>query len=964
MAEMTEEQFKQKVIDVLDEVGANVASSQDIDQVEQITDNITLPGVELDSQGSVVRYVSAKMVIFKNYLNAVIAVFYGWFGHDDTEGIQKTWKDWFSDTLATGVRKIWNTWFGEAPTQESEGSGVQKEWAGLKTDAVTATNAANTAASSVHDAIDQANTAAQNANNAAGRADTSRQQIEQNESTRQSQESTRQQNESTRQSQESTRQQNESTRQSQESARETRATSDHTRAEGDHTTATGDHTTAGTDHTRAEDDHTRAEQDHSRAETDHTRADNDHDASVQATEEASNVNADLTGMTVTITDRNGVSRNVNIGFEITQDHVYPSVAAMKADAAYVLPGQFCMIATTDPTSADNAQLWTRNSSSPNSSHPFTFLSDLDQASTAAWADWMENYKPVIIADHQTAEGDHTRAESDHTRAEQDHTRAENDHSTASSDHTRAESEHTRAEQDHSTAVDDHTQAGQDHTRAENDHTTATDDHGIAELDHETAVDDHDRAETDHSRAEGDHTTATGDHTQAGQDHDRAEQDHSTASTDHTRAETDHDRADDDHDTATADHTRAEGDHSIATGDHSTAQADHTTATGDHSRAELDHSRAETDHSTAMGDHDTATSDHTTADTDHNRAEQDHSRAETDHSAAVDATAYATEQGDYAKEWNDHPPFIGNGTTGDLNYWYLYDITTEQYVKGPYAKGDNLDWDSMTQADKDRLIQELLQTLEDSGFDAVPTENSSKPVRSGGIYDAIQDEVEAREQAVSDEVSARQQAVSAEAQARQGADDALLDAITAEETRAKAAEKQNADDIDAIEALIPQQATSSNQLADKAFVNSSVATATATFRGTYNLVSDLNLTVGATELQIASALAAKMTALSITPDNNDYSFVQIPTATDKPTEIARVDRYKYNGTAWMLEYSLNNSGFNAAQWEAINSYITSELVTKLIALPTNAQLTLLLSGKQDNLTFASIATCEAIVDELT
>ena len=307
-------------------------------------------------------------------------------------------------------------------------------------------------------------------------------------------------------------------------------------------------------------------------------------------------------------------------------------------------------------------------------------------------------------------------------------------------------------------------------------------------------------------------------------------------------------------------------------------------------------------------------------------------------------------------WNDNPPYVADGTQahpGDTNYWYLYDITTEQYVKGPYAKGDNLNWDDMTPAEKQRLIDEVLQTLEESGFDAVPTENSSKPVRSSGIYDAIQDEVEAREQAVS-----------TEAQARQGADDALLDAITAEETRAKAAEKANADDIDDIEALIPQQATSSNQLADKAFVNSSVATATATFRGTYNLVSDLNLTVGATELQIAAALAAKMTALSITPDNNDYSFVQIPTATDKPTEIARVDRYKYNGTAWMLEYSLNNSGFTAAQWEAINSYITTELVTKLIALPTNAQLTLLLAGKQDNLTFAKETLCRTAAAEIS
>ena len=125
------------------------------------------------------------------------------------------------------------------------------------------------------------------------------------------------------------------------------------------------------------------------------------------------------------------------------------------------------------------------------------------------------------------------------------------------------------------------------------------------------------------------------------------------------------------------------------------------------------------------------------------------------------------------------------------------------------------------------------------------------------------------------------------------------------------------------ALIPSQASSSNQLADKAFVNSSIATATATFRGTYNLVSDLSLTTSATQQQIAAALATKMTALSITPDTNDYAFVQVPAADDTPTVIARVDRYKFNGSAWAYEYSLNNSGFTAAQWAAINSGITAE-----------------------------------------
>ena len=192
----------------------------------------------------------------------------------------------------------------------------------------------------------------------------------------------------------------------------------------------------------------------------------------------------------------------------------------------------------------------------------------------------------------------------------------------------------------------------------------------------------------------------------------------------------------------------------------------------------------------------------------------------------------------------------------------------------------------------------------------------------------------------------------ETQAREQADQTLQQHIDSEEVRAKAAEKQNADDIDAeeaariaadnsINAKIPAAASAQNQLADKQFVNQSIQTATAVFRGTYNLVSDLHLEVGASRADIIEALGATISGA----DNNDYCFVQIPTATATPTEIAAIDRYKFNGSAWAYEYTLNNSGFTAAQWDAINSTITSGLVAKLSALPTNAELTTLLAGKQ-------------------
>ena len=190
--------------------------------------------------------------------------------------------------------------------------------------------------------------------------------------------------------------------------------------------------------------------------------------------------------------------------------------------------------------------------------------------------------------------------------------------------------------------------------------------------------------------------------------------------------------------------------------------------------------------------------------------------------------------------------------------------------------------------------------------------------------------------------ALQNAIDDEEGARQQGDNTLQGNIDAEETRAKAAEKQNADDIDAIEEKIPAAASAQNKLVDQNLMNSSIATATATYRGAYNLVSDLSLTIAATHEQVATALAGAIA----TADNNDYCFVQIPVDDATPTVIARVDRYKFDGTAWSYEFSLNNSGFTQAQWDALNSGITSGLVTKLTALPTEAELSALLLGKQN------------------
>lgn len=126
-----------------------------------------------------------------------------------------------------------------------------------------------------------------------------------------------------------------------------------------------------------------------------------------------------------------------------------------------------------------------------------------------------------------------------------------------------------------------------------------------------------------------------------------------------------------------------------------------------------------------------------------------------------------------------------------------------------------------------------------------------------------------------------------------------------------------DRLDDIEELIPNEATESNKLADKNFVNSSIATNTAYFKGTLDATTDLGLTKPASHADIVTALNAH--TFSPVPTNNDYCFV---VNSDEDSDVI-YDRFKYvTGSGWSYEYSLNNSSFTAAQWASINSGITS------------------------------------------
>lgn len=135
----------------------------------------------------------------------------------------------------------------------------------------------------------------------------------------------------------------------------------------------------------------------------------------------------------------------------------------------------------------------------------------------------------------------------------------------------------------------------------------------------------------------------------------------------------------------------------------------------------------------------------------------------------------------------------------------------------------------------------------------------------------------------------------------------------------------------IEDKIPAQASSSNQLADKDFVNSSIATNTATFRGTFNSVAELE-------------------AYSGEKDNNDYAFV---TGVDSLGNTY-YDRYKYNGSSWVYEYRLNNSSFTSAQWASINSGATTANIGQIAT--NTSDISSLQTSKQD--VISDLATIRA------
>ena len=214
-----------------------------------------------------------------------------------------------------------------------------------------------------------------------------------------------------------------------------------------------------------------------------------------------------------------------------------------------------------------------------------------------------------------------------------------------------------------------------------------------------------------------------------------------------------------------------------------------------------------------------------------------------------------------------------------------------------------------------------------------------------------------------------QALTGEITARQDADGVLQQSINT--VAGDVTVLQGA--VSTIQSEIPNQASSSNQLADKNFVNSSIATNTANFIGTFESVSQLRAYAGTvtnndyafvrnTVVQYNGGDFPNVSTLSsydkTTLTNGDYawvvnsedntkydlyrfdiveqSWVLRNTKIDKSADVLNSFYNRYKATVassivtWAYEYTLNNSSFTAQQWATINSGLTQSSVDQDIA----------------------------------
>lgn len=137
------------------------------------------------------------------------------------------------------------------------------------------------------------------------------------------------------------------------------------------------------------------------------------------------------------------------------------------------------------------------------------------------------------------------------------------------------------------------------------------------------------------------------------------------------------------------------------------------------------------------------------------------------------------------------------------------------------------------------------------------------------------------------------------------------------------------DIDNIEAKIPTEASSSNKLADKDYVNNAVNQFSA-----YYITKNAQGEPFSTKAELNNATVFYSGGVVRVPTTNDYCIVLADESKQSSTGVDPTTRYSYQGNQWEYQYTINDTPLTAAQLAALNSGITSNLVSQIGTNTTN------------------------------
>lgn len=173
---------------------------------------------------------------------------------------------------------------------------------------------------------------------------------------------------------------------------------------------------------------------------------------------------------------------------------------------------------------------------------------------------------------------------------------------------------------------------------------------------------------------------------------------------------------------------------------------------------------------------------------------------------------------------------------------------------------------------------------------------------------------------------------------------------------------NTSAISTINEKIPSDASSNNQLADKSFVNSSINALAA-----YYITSNAGGDPFATKLALTNATTFYSGGVARVPTTNDYCIVLADESKQSSTGVDPTTRYTYQGGTypngqWEYQYTINDTPLTSAQLNAINSGITSSLVTQI---GTNqSDISSLSSNKQDKIDSSHKLSADLVDDTST